>query len=72
MTGTVLVGTVLGVVRVVVGTARRRVVVVVWIVVVVGIVVVAGLDVVVVVGCRPSTRVETSSANTIWSDVNSA
>jgi hypothetical protein len=72
VTGIVLVGTVVGVVGVVVGTVWWRVVVVVGIVVVTGIVVVAGRVVVVVLVCRPSTRVETSSANTIWSDVNSA
>jgi hypothetical protein len=58
VTGIVLVGTVRCVVGVVVDTGRRRVVVVV------GMVVVAGRVVVVGFGCRPSTKVETSSANT--------
>jgi hypothetical protein len=59
VTGIVLVGTVRCVVGVVVDTGRRSVVVVV-----VGMVVVAGRVVVVGFGCRPSTKVETSSANT--------
>jgi hypothetical protein len=58
VTGIVLVGTVRCVVGVVVDTDRRCVVVVVGMVVVVGRVVVVGF------GCRPSTKVETSSANT--------
>jgi hypothetical protein len=58
VTGIVLVGTVRCVVGVVVDTGLRRVVVVV------GMVVVAGRVVVVGFGCRPSTKVETSSANT--------
>jgi hypothetical protein len=58
VTGIVLVGTALCVVGVVVDTGRGRVVVVV------GIVVVAGRVVVVGFGFRPSTKVETRSANT--------
>jgi hypothetical protein len=74
VTGTVVVvGAVRWIVVVVIGTIRRTVVVVVgtvpWPVVVV-VVVVAGLDVVGVLGSRPSTKVETSNANTIWADVN--
>lgn len=65
VTGIVLVGAVRCVVGVVVDTGRRRVVVVE-----VGIVVVAGRVVVVGFGCRPSTKVETSSANTTGLTLN--